>query len=290
MLNSRNLFTLREGREHRDALARRLPAGVPFVLASSLATPEDAVLARALGGAVVVGGALMELGDSRSVEAWIARARAGGLLKACGAQDADDARSALAAGASLVGVNLIPSSKRCLQKEALAGFLEDDALLARTVFLTDAHTPRDLVDQINSSGKAFAYEQCYFSPRLLGAKGLFHVGAVAYLEEGANSSCPSPRARARILDSSLPGSGKVEPYVSHGLSTPRLPTLCAGGVSPETAEARAKEARLRGHAVCGFDAASGVERRGAQGTQNQDQRSGFDPDAVAFLATLAREL
>jgi anthranilate phosphoribosyltransferase len=273
MLNSRNLLTLREGRAHRDALAWGLPRDAPFVVASSLSTPEEVVLTRSLGGAVVVGGALMSVDDAPALRTWIGRAAADGVLKACGAIDAQDARAALAAGAGFVGVNLIPRSKRRIERAALEDFLEDTDLLSRCVFLTDEATPTDVVALLARAvdrGTA-PLEQCYFTPRVAGARGMF-----------ATSPSTSPLHSgtwARILDGAIPGSGHSEPYPVLAAGAARCPTLCAGGVDVHTASARMSEARAAGHAVCGIDAATGVERRDASG-----RRLGFDVELVARLA------
>jgi|GEM_PF-6495471 len=277
MLNSRNLFSLREDRSYRDALAARLPAGGPFVIASSFESTLDAELLLPLGGSMVVGGALMSLTNEACIRAWIKSATGTrGLLKACGARDADDIRTAYTAGADLVGINLIARSKRRMQPAALASLLaavDMEELLRHCVFLTDSTSDAAQIASIDSALSKLPpasrpLEQCYGTPLLSTARGLL----------GTFPAAPLAGVRAVLLDGHNPGSGALEPYPTHTAGSPRYPTFCAGGVTLDTAAARLAEARAKQHAVCGIDVASGVERLDDAGA-----RLGFDLKKIAGL-------
>jgi anthranilate phosphoribosyltransferase len=271
MLNARNLFSLLENPLYRNNLASQLMMKNSFVSASSYKETWQVVLARAAGASVVVGSALMQLAQVSQIENWLMECQKPGLLKACGAADDSDAKRAFEAGAQWIGVNLISRSKRCIEFSNLEKLLANPS--GTLLFLTDATTDASMLSLL--SEVRFSYlEQCYDGPRLPGACGVVvPFGAPRH----ENSTV------CHLLDSSQPGSGIAQNYPTATSYAPKWPILCAGGINAYNALERKKEAITKGHAFAGFDAATGVEKRNAQG-----KRIGFDEEVIAKIASFVR--
>ena len=283
MLNSRNLFSLQEGAFYRNALARRLLlspyAGKPFVLASSFEHPLEINLLQPKGGAVVVGGALMKLNSKAEIEKWLKQAKCNGVLKVCGAQNVHEVREGIAAGATLVGINLIPTSKRFFGKQSEAvqkELLESSELRPHLVYLTSQDSPPALLELVQ--GARPWWEQAYGQQRLLCEKGNLPPYGQASTAFDTLS----------ILESAQPGSGKPIPY--EPAKSPLLgqypsAVLCASGITADNARQRLHEALHKGYCVAGLDVASGAEKL----HHETRARMGFNTGAIAQMRSRLNE-
>jgi anthranilate phosphoribosyltransferase len=247
VLNSRNLFTLAEGRSFRDAVAFA-HAGGTVLFASGASSPTEVALFRRAGRGIIVGTALMQLTAQSDIENYIARCNGRRLLlKVCGAATTRDVELALEVGASLVGINLIPTSRRFVSLNALREMRSTLARVADSVvLLTSSATPAEHLHEVSPLN---VIEQPYSVPLLTGRRGVLAT------EQGQGWH----GTRMLVLDGNTPGSGRSDEYPSCNGKNPGQPTLVAGGVRPENIMQRIAEARQKGFLVAGVDAASSVE-------------------------------
>ena len=275
VLNSRNLFSLEEGRRFRDEAARRLGPQARAVLASSLSLPAEIFLALQEHAGVIVGSALMKIHSEHEIKQFLnACTRTRPLLKACGARNMSDVEGALESGADFVGVNLIPTSKRFVTEDFLNTLLSaGSAFCKHIVFVTAGSTPPALLAKAaqfawGAGVEKGAYEQPYGAPLLAGGLGLFATHPSTHATAGAN---------VLVLDSSVPGSGRAESYPSN-LEQKTLPVFAAGGVHTQNVLARIAEAAEQGWNVAGVDVASGIEN-----TSASEATGGFDKGRIREL-------
>lgn len=272
VLNSRNLFSLEESRESRDTLMRShvaIKTRNRTILASSLASPIDVILARHEALGVIVGSALMKQSNAQGIVAFLKKANTQQpLLKVCGARRTGEIEVALKSGADLVGVNLIPTSKRFVSLTCFVSLLpEIERHAAHIVLLTDSTTPTEIV---TLAARLRVYEQPYGLPLLPNSLGLISPQA-----------CSLSRVRARVLDAPLPGQGLSHPYPDNRVSCIPIPAFVAGGVSQANVISKITEARACGWTVAGVDVATGVE--------NNHPEGGFDASRIAAIKTLLQE-
>jgi anthranilate phosphoribosyltransferase len=265
--NARSLFSLAEGRFFRDAAARSAARGRPgarALLASGADDPMDVVALRRASRGVIVGTALMKLGTGDAIVQFLRKCSASRLvLKACGAASADDVQAALDAGADLVGVNLVPGSRRRVGDDALGGILAAAGRWPRRLVFVTSSASR--IPGTGPGGVAVAaWEQPYGLP-VLGAG----LGLLLPFPEGEALGL-----RLRVLDGPRPGAGLEAPYPPNRLGDV-TPVLVAGGVDAGNVARRMAEARAAGWVVAGADAASGVEGEGGPGR--------FDPARIRAL-------
>ena len=116
-INNRDLRTLAVDLETTERLAHLVPADRTLVAESGIATRADVERLAAHADAFLVGTALMRA--ARPAEA--ARALAFGRVKVCGITNQDDADAAVAAGASFLGLVMVPGTPRAVRREAMAG-------------------------------------------------------------------------------------------------------------------------------------------------------------------------
>jgi anthranilate phosphoribosyltransferase len=279
LLNTRNLFTLKLSNDARQCLASQHPAAV---LASDVASPIEAAFALRQNKGVLIGEALMKGGPQRAqdflgaIEPLARQQRHGRFVKACGARSLSDIICALDEGVDLVGINLIPRSRRYVDPGQLARLLDDAQQFAarehhiadHLVFLTDASTPTEMVDVLAREGAwlpSTFLEQPYALPLLSLARTAKVVSRPRRLAPlfGAASTGPIPLAMpfsalGLVLDGPQPGSGMAGPYPNCPPVLRHVPALVAGGITPETSQVRLAEAQSKGWNVVGVDVASSI--------------------------------
>ena len=279
LFNSRNLFSLEVGRSYRDAVyfdASSVGAGT--VLASSFEDPLEVRSLLLSGVNVLVGSALMKLQSETAIRDFISSCKQKKLLfKACGAGGQEDIEMALSAGADLVGINVIPSSKRFCNVTVLQDLLPTLKLYApQMVLLTHATTPPEIVHLLQD---LHVYEQPYETPICVQRRGIlapWHQRQLTVVRMG-------------ILESGLPGSGKISAYpVAHKAT--RLPMLCAGGIYGQNVQQRVREAQAAGHVVVGIDVATGVQLLGERAAARSGAAHVSSHEGKRFDVTLIKNL
>jgi len=172
-------------------------------------------------------------------------------IKLCGLRHPSHIQAALQAGATLVGLNFAPRSRRHLtlaQGASLAALLPENAGVA--VF-QDA--PLQVVlNTIHATGLRNVQLHGTIADGLLDALP-HHVQVVRALGS-AQSAVPHPRITAWLLDSPRPGSGTLRTAPFPGATLHSLPVLLAGGLNPDNVGHA-----VRAHAPAGVDVASGIE-------------------------------
>jgi len=116
-INNRNLKTLEVDLATTERLSRFVPADRTLVAESGISTRADVERLAPHADAFLVGTALMRA--ARPAEA--ARALAFGRVKVCGITNQADADAAIAAGASFLGLVMVPGTPRAVTREAMAG-------------------------------------------------------------------------------------------------------------------------------------------------------------------------
>lgn len=118
-INNRDLRSLRVDLATTERLAPLVPADRLVVAESGIASRADVARLAPLADAFLVGTALMRA--DRPAEA--ARALAFGRVKVCGVTSEEDAGEAADAGASLVGVVMVPGTPRAVAPEEAAAIV-----------------------------------------------------------------------------------------------------------------------------------------------------------------------
>jgi tryptophan synthase beta chain len=314
-LNNRNLRTL----EVDPELAARLHARVPedrLVVAESGVRNTHAIRAwRAIGfDAALVGEALMRAeAPDATVRAFVAAGREPddlvnvanrGLVKICGVRDDDGVRTAIAAGADAIGLNLVPGTPRFLELDAAAGL----ATLARrltapgsrrrvqVVAVTVDLSPAELrrvaevldPDVIQLSGEE-PPDANAVSPRPTWK--VIHVApgaaldrdAIGEIAQAGRAHLAAGASRLMLDASGGPHPGgtgqRLHPATVAAVAR-ELPIILAGGLDPGSVGPA-----LRSAPIVGVDVASGVERRGFA---RAGERPTKDPLRVALFAKRAR--
>jgi indole-3-glycerol phosphate synthase/phosphoribosylanthranilate isomerase len=116
-INNRDLKTLTVDLAVTERLSRLVPADRVLVAESGIATRADVERLAPYADAFLVGTALMRA--ARPAEA--ARALAYGRVKVCGITSQADADAAVAAGASFLGLVMVPGTPRAVTREGMAG-------------------------------------------------------------------------------------------------------------------------------------------------------------------------
>lgn len=292
LLNSRNLFTLKTSTQYRQEVAKHNPQ---VVLASEIATVLDGRLALRQNRGILIGESLMRLQNKTEIKKHLLDLRNQNLLfKACGAQSLADILGAMLHGADLVGINLIPESKRYIDPEKLRKIR--DALLKRSehseenfsvwdslCFLTSDSTPEETIQllcRLESQIKLQITEQIYSVCKIAQTKfpnSLTAPNEATKLYEATQktrilqpySSCFDSfyGDRFLLLDGPNAGSGNETQYPDCPPSLFHVPTLVAGGVTPENALVKVELARSCGWNVVGIDCASGIAMSGNENSQ-----------------------
>lgn len=200
--------------------------------------------------------------------------------KICGITSVEDGLAAAAAGCDAVGLNFVPSSPRYVSVETARDIADAlPPLVTRVGVFVDA-LPRDIervlaavpLDLVQFNGEEDAAACRGFGLPYLKAVGVRTGFCIEALEDAY------PTARAFLLDTYDPvargGTGRTFDW-SLWPTSPRMPLMLAGGLTPENVGAAIR--RLRPY---GVDVSSGVEG-GARGVKS-------DPKVRAFIAEVQR--
>ncbi len=273
LLNTRNLFSLTLGSRYRQALAQFSPGAV---CASDIKTATDGFFGCIQNRGILVGEALMRRqADSSpahsladSIGTFVGRCKKQLLFKACGARSPEHVTVALDAGADLVGINLLPHSRRYCTPEKLqiiVNFILNEPTLAeRLVILTGLDTPAESAKILLSLGNEILLrlrEQPYDNlllRRLVAPESAQAIRILSPFFGHRKNSSVAYGAQAVIVDGSTPGSGIAEPIPICPPGLAHLPVLLAGGIQSGNLEERLREAAKQGWTIAGIDVASGV--------------------------------
>lgn len=255
-INNRDLKSLTTDLTVTERLAPLTPPGALLIAESGISTRAEVERLAYLVDAFLVGSALMVASDVGEA----ARALVFGRTKICGVTVVEDAASAIAGGATHVGLIFVPGTPRALtleQARPIAAFVNKTGAKAVGVFRDAA------VDDVLATAGALGLaavqlhgKECAATISAVRAGFSGEIWAVDSSGEG-----PRPGADRTLFDSGSGGSGESFDW-GRVLGRPDLPTaFLAGGIAPANAAAAARVGAF------GLDISSGVEARpGKKGT------------------------
>jgi len=185
-------------------------------------------------------------------------------VKICGITNQDDALAAIDAGADALGFNLVPQSKRYIDIEKSAGWIENlPKETCKVAVVADADwedacriSQLRFIDALQLHGS----ESPEFCRRLAGA-GVAFAKAVPVTASKSLADLPNYFTDTMILDSSargtFGGTGKPFPWKfapEFVRNHPRITVILAGGLNPENVADAVRVVRPRG-----VDVSTGVE-------------------------------
>jgi phosphoribosylanthranilate isomerase len=183
-------------------------------------------------------------------------------IKICGVQTIEAARAITEAGADLVGLNFVPTSKRCVDLvrardliRALGDVVPVGVFRDQEVELVEKTAGALHLPYVQLHGSESA-ETC---ARLAGSFRVIKAVSVIEPFDPASLRIYEPYVEAFLLDGPSAGSGTPFDWSELDVSTVRRPFLLAGGLDPDNVANAIALVRPNG-----VDTASGVETRGTQ--------------------------
>ncbi len=179
-------------------------------------------------------------------------------VKICGLTSVDDALAAVDAGADAIGLNLVPSSKRCITAELAADIAARVGERARAVAVVADQTPGELAALRQSTGISWLQLHGYEPHSLLEALLPNAYKAVAI--GAAEDAVQAERYGGELLlcDAKvagvLGGSGKSFDWRLVTKLARRRDIVLAGGLNPDNVATAVQAVK-----PFGVDVASGVE-------------------------------
>lgn len=252
-VNNRDLHTFEIDTKTYIRLCSRIPRDRVRVAESGY-TQDNLGQVQGLADAVLVGSSIMRSNDPGGSIQEIKQNRK--QLKACGIRTIEDAEYCEAQGVDLIGLNFVPSSKRCINVELAKKITAKlDKTLSVGVFQDQnidevRQIAREAaLDLVQLSGSE-SVEYCrQLSQPVIKTLKVDDLDKLAAYEESVAMF---------IIDGAVPGSGKGYDYSRLKDIQTDKPFMVAGGVNPENA---AEILTLIPQAA-GLDAASGIETGG----------------------------
>ncbi|WP_397600828.1 hypothetical protein [Silvanigrella sp.] len=248
VLNSRNLFSLEENKGFRDFLIHFSNTKIDsskIILASSLNSHLEIRNCLSIFKGCIVGSAFMKISEASSIRNFISKCiNKKPTIKFCGARTLNDIDRAIELNIDLIGINLIPASKRFIGKNNLIKLIPHlEKIQDKICFITRDDVCLECL-KIISHFKSI--EQCYSIPMLINRNNLIVSNSQKFL--GMN---------AFLLDSSIPGSGIEEQYPKN-LKKQLIPVFASGGIHEQNVLSRLNECKDMGWSPVGIDCATGV--------------------------------
>jgi indole-3-glycerol phosphate synthase/phosphoribosylanthranilate isomerase len=254
-INNRDLRTLEVDLATTGRLSRFVPADRTLVAESGIATRADIERLAPHADAFLVGTALMRA----AFPAAMARALAYGRVKICGITNQADAETAVAAGASYLGLVMVPGTPRAVSREQaaeirnapLVGVFRNEKLMAVAL---SAHELGLAAVQLHG-GEDAAYIRG-LRPLLPAGTEIWGTGAV-----GRELPAPRPGADRTLFDTQVNGrtggTGRVFDW-DRIRGRPELGSaVLAGGLNPGNAGSAAKVGAWALDVCSGVEAAPG---------------------------------
>lgn len=248
VLNSRNLFSLEENKDFRDFLIHFSNTKIEsskIVLASSLNSHLEIRNCLSIFKGCIVGSAFMRFSEVSSIRNFISKCiNKKPTIKFCGARTLNDIERSIDLNIDLIGINLIPSSKRFIGKNNLIKLIPSlEKIQDKICFITRDDVCLECLKLVSHFE---SFEQCYSFPMLMNRKNLIVSNSQKFL--GMN---------AFLLDSSFPGSGIEEQYPKN-LKKQFIPVYASGGIHEKNVLSRLNECKEMGWSPVGIDCATGV--------------------------------
>ncbi len=254
-INNRDLKTLEVDLATTERLAALVPADRILVAESGISTRADVARLAPYADAFLVGSALMRAADPAAA----ARALAFGRVKICGVTNGADAALAARAGASWIGLVMVPGTPRAIDLATASLIAVAARGVAKVCVFRDAEATA-VADAARRLGLAAVQLHGGENTEYIRAlRGLLPEGVEIWAAGAVGETVPAPREGSdrTLFDTSVGGRGggtgiafdwervRARPELEH--------SLVAGGLNPGNA---ARAARLGAY---GLDIGSGVE-------------------------------
>lgn len=314
-VNNRDLTTFKVDLDTTSRLMENVPKETIVSALSGISSPKDVEVYRTRGvGAVLVGEALMRaekpgefaaklLGTSQDVKH--DHVSHGLLVKICGTRTAEAARSAIEAGADMIGIILVEGRKRCVSREAALAISDEVHHTSRP---NSTQTIEPVIEDAIAANQFFEHTATFFrrEDRAL-LVGVFQNQALSYILNHVRllnldavqlhgsepiewaSLIPVPVIRRfglndpglgrrgyhalPLLDSALGGTGQVlDPttVTSTLAADEALRVVLAGGLDPENVGNILNKFSTFRSQIAAVDVSSGIEDNGKQSLQKID--------------------
>lgn len=254
-INNRDLHTFEIDHSTTARLVPLIPEGIVIVAESGISSHLQVRNLPKRVDAILVGTSIMQAHSVTSQIHSLKLQRP--LFKACGIRSVEEAQFCEAQGVDLVGLNFVPSSKRCISVD-FAERVCDQLTHARSVGVFQNQS----LDEVHRIADAFGLDFVQLS----GDESLEYVKSCRYPVIKAFSLDADfdleyvrqflPHCAFILFDGPMPGSGLQPAYDQ--LMTCDFPFLIAGGISPENCQAISAQL-----GALGVDVASGIETDGA---------------------------
>ena len=254
-INNRDLKTLRVDLATTERLAGLVPADRTLVAESGIATRADVERLAPCADAFLVGTALMRA----AFPAAMARALVFGRVKICGITSREDADTAVAAGASYLGLVMVPGTPRAVTRAQAAGIGEAPlvGVFRNEKLMEVALAAHELgLAAVQLHGNEDARYIRGLRPLLPAGTEIWATGAV-----GRDLPAPRPGADRTLFDTQVGGraggTGRAFDW-QRVRGRPELGrALLAGGLNPGNARAAAKVGAWALDLCSGVEAAPG---------------------------------
>lgn len=193
-------------------------------------------------------------------------------VKICGITRPADAIAAVDAGADAIGLNFVPTSRRCIDVEVARAILALVPDHVMTVGIFRDHLANEVLEITGALGLEAAQLHGDDPPEVTAivAAGVETVIKAVAAESPSVRSIDEHAADIVLLDAPIPGGGVPFEWGIVGDLVTKHKILLAGGLRPDNVAEAVRRVR-----PWGVDVASGVEAQPAQ----------KDPDAIArFVA------
>ena len=248
VLNSRSLFSLEENKHYRNFIlnfSKNKFDPKKIIIASSIEDTFQIKQCLSSFKGCIVGSTLMKMNETNTIQNFIEKSiQIQTIVKFCGARSLSDLQNAFELKVDLVGINLIPSSKRFIGKSNLEKLLPYIELIQdKFCFITRDDICLECLKMVSHLN---CYEQFYSFPMLPNRRGRIAANSLKFL--GTDFY---------ILEGKKPGSGIPEKY-SKNMDCFSVPVMASGGIDANNMQSRLNESKMNGWNTVGIDCASGV--------------------------------
>ncbi|WGL59606.1 hypothetical protein QEJ31_13830 [Pigmentibacter sp. JX0631] len=248
ILNSRSLFSLEENKHFRNFLLNFNNENFDtnkIIIASNIDEIHEAQTTLKIFKGCIIGTALMNMNNPVKIKNFISEIKNSNYsTKFCGAKTLFDLQNALTTSSELIGINLIPESKKFVGPNNLKEMLPLIQMNQEKIcFITRNDVDLEclkIIDELSCNEHAYSF------PILDKSKYLISSSTAKYLNTAAF-----------LLDGSSPGKGIVENYLVN-IKNNKVPTFVSNGLNLKNYKERFQEALEKNWKIIGIDCSSAI--------------------------------
>ncbi|WP_158997598.1 hypothetical protein [Pigmentibacter ruber] len=248
VLNSRSLFSLEENKYFRNFLLNFSNEKFDpnkIIIASNIEEIKEANTTLKIFKGCIIGTALMKINDYHDIKNFISNIKKPNITtKFCGAKTLVDLQNALNTSVELIGINLIPQSKKFVGISSLKEMLPViEKNQNKICFITRNDIDLNCLNLV----KNFACtEHAYSFPML--DKSKYHI---------SSNSGNYLNTTAFLIDGSIPGKGIIESYPEN-IKNNKIPIFLSNGINFLNYKERYQEALEKNWKIIGIDCSSAI--------------------------------